>query len=149
WLTSSMILSENWCKFNALFAAISPESAMAENFPSAWKPRTLAAQALGAGEPITHAVVPPVHMATTFIRDPDNLYRSGYAYGRPDNASVRQAEAVIAALEGTSHALLFGSGMAAATAVVLAVDPPAHIVAPKVMYWALRDWLANAAPRLG
>ena len=31
-----------------------------------------------------------MHVATTFIRDPDNEYRSGYAYGRPDNATVRQ-----------------------------------------------------------
>ena len=38
--------------------------------------------------------------STTFIRDPDNQYRSGYTYGRPDNATVRQAEAVIAMLEG-------------------------------------------------
>ena len=87
------------------------------------KPRTLAAQALGAIEPATHGIVPPVHVATTYLRDPDNQYRSGFVYGRPDNATVRQAEAVIAALEGAPEALLFGSGMAAATAVVLALDP--------------------------
>src|SRR5947209_10422380 len=106
-----------------------------------WKPRTLAAQALGADDPATRAVVPPVHLATTFVRDPDNQYRSGYAYGRPDNATVRQAEAVIAALEEANEALLFASGMAAATAVVLALPPGSHIVAPQVMYWALRKWL--------
>src|SRR5919197_2334093 len=116
---------------------------------ASWKPRTLAAQALGAEEPITKAVVPPVHMATTFVRDPDNLYRSGYAYARPDNATARQTEALIAALEGAQDALLFGSGMAAATAVVLAFEPPAHIVASQVMYWAFRDWLTSQAPRYG
>src|SRR5580700_3807565 len=98
------------------------------------RPRTLAAQALGAVEPITKAVVPPVHVATTFVRDPDNQYRAGFAYGRPDNATVRQAEAVIAALEGAAEAMLFGAGMAAAVAVVLAHEPPAHVVAPTVMY---------------
>ena len=77
----------------------------------------MAAQALGTLDPLTHAVVPPLHVATTFIRDPDNEYRSGYAYGRPDNATVRQTEAVIAALEGANEALVFGSGMAAATSV--------------------------------
>lgn len=112
-------------------------------------PRTLAAQALGAFEPESHAIVPPVHVATTFVRDPDNQYRSGYVYGRPDNATVRQAESLLAALEGAEAALLFGAGMAAATSVVLALDPPAHIVAPKVMYWALRHWLTNEAPRYG
>src|SRR5262245_21047260 len=100
---------------------------MSRDPPNSFKPRTLAAQALGAVEPVTKAVVLPVHMATTFIRDADNAYRSGYAYGRPDNATVRQAEAVIAALEGAHAAALFGSGMAAATAVVLALRESSHI----------------------
>ena len=95
------------------------------SFP--WKARTIAAQALGWVDPVTKAVVPPVHVATTFVRDADNQYRSGYAYGRADNATVRQAEAVIAALEGAHEAALFGSGMAAATAIVLALpDAVAH-----------------------
>src|ERR1043166_6264891 len=113
------------------------------------RPRTLAAQALGAIEPATKAGLPPVHVATTFIRDPDNQYRSGFSYGRPDNATVRQCEAVIAALEGAADAKLFGAGMAAAIAVVLALDPPAHIVAPTVMYWGLRRWFVDEAPRYG
>jgi cystathionine gamma-synthase len=121
----------------------------AMEFSREWKPRTLAAQALGAEDPATRAVVPPVHLATTFVRDPDNQYRSGYAYGRPDNATVRQAEAVIAALEGVSEGLLFASGMAAATAVVLALPPGSRIVAPQVMYWAFRKWLTTEAPRFG
>ena len=114
-----------------------------------WTARTIAAQALGAVEPVTKAVVPPIHLATTFLRDPDNQYRSGYAYGRPDNATARQAEAVLAALEGAREAALFGSGMAAATAIVLAVPPPARIVASEVMYWAFRNWLSREAPRFG
>jgi cystathionine gamma-synthase len=113
------------------------------------RPRTLAAQALGAIDPATKAVVPPLHVATTFIRDPDNQYRSGFSYGRPDNATVRQCEAVIAALEGAADAKLFGAGMAAAVAVVLALDPPAHIVVPTVMYWGLRRWFVEEAPRYG
>jgi cystathionine gamma-synthase len=114
-----------------------------------WKARTIAAQALGAIDPATKAVVPPLHVATTFIRDPDNRYRAGYAYGRPDNATVRQTEAVIAALEGAPEAILFASGMAAATAVVLALPERSHIVASQVMYWAFRHWLTTEAPRFG
>jgi cystathionine gamma-synthase len=113
------------------------------------KPRTIAAQALGAIEPQTRAVALPVHVSTTFIRDPDNQYRTGYSYGRPDNATVRQTEAVIAALEGAPEALLFGSGMAAATSVVLALPPGSHVVAPQVCYWGFRDWLINEAPLFG
>jgi cystathionine gamma-synthase len=126
-----------------------PETPMPNKAPNGWKPRTLAAQALGLVEPATKAVVPPLHLATTFVRDPDNQYRSGYAYGRPDNATARHAEAVLAALEEAHEAVLFGSGMAAATAIVLALPSPAHIVASQVMYWAFRHWLANEAPRFG
>jgi cystathionine gamma-synthase len=117
--------------------------------PPSWKPRTLAAQALGLVEPTTKAVVPPLHLATTFVRDPDNQYRSGYAYGRPDNATTRHAEAVLAGLEDAHEAMLLGSGMAAATAIVLALPGPSHIVASQVMYWAFRHWLTHEAPRLG
>jgi len=122
---------------------------MPNEAPNGWKPRTIAAQALGLVEPTTKAVVPPLHLATTFVRDPDNQYRAGYAYGRPDNATTRHAEAVLAALEEAHEAALFGSGMAAATSIVLALPAPAHIVASQVMYWAFRHWLANEAARLG
>src|ERR1051325_4726310 len=114
--------------------------------PEALKPRTIAEQALGAIEPETKGVALPVHVSTTFIRDPDNQYRTGYSYGRPDNATVRQTEAVIAALEGAHEALMFGSGMAAATSVILALPPGSHVLAPQVCYWGLRDWLLNEAP---
>ena len=117
--------------------------------PSGWQPRTIAAQALGLVEPTTKAVVPPVHLATTYVRDPDNQYRAGYAYGRPDNATARHAETVLAALEEGHAAALFGSGMAAATAIVHALPASSHIVASQVMYWAFRHWLAGEAPRLG
>ena len=120
------------------------------NAPRHWSKKSLAAQALGHVDPITKAVVPPIHVATTYIRDPDNQYSSGYVYGRPDNATVREAEAVIAMLEeAEAGALLFSSGMAAATAVFGALDPGDHIVAPTVMYWALRRWLTEEATRWG
>lgn len=115
----------------------------------AWSRRTLAAQALGRIDEPSRALIRPVHLATTFIRDPDNQYRSGNIYGRPDNETVREAEAVIAALEAAPEALLFGSGMAAATTVFLALSPGDHVVAPKVMYWSLRNWLVSEAVRWG
>ena len=105
------------------------------------KGRTLAAQALGAGEPTTKALIPPIHMSTTYLRDADNGYSSGYVYGRTDNVSVQQVEAILAALEGAPEAMTFASGMAAATAVFRALDAPTHIVASQVMYWGFRSWL--------
>jgi cystathionine gamma-synthase len=114
-----------------------------------WTRRTLAVQALGRIDESTRAVVTPIHVTTTFIRDADNQYCSGNVYGRPDNETVREAEAVIAALEGASAAMVLGSGMSAATAVFLALSPGDHVVAPTVMYWALRNWLMTEAVRFG
>ena len=116
---------------------------------SSFTRRTLVAQALGAIDEPTRAVVPPIHVATTFLRDPDNQYRSGNVYGRPDNATVREAEAIIAMLEDAKAAIVLGSGMSAAVAVFLALKPGDHVVAPKVMYWALRNWLMNDAAEWG
>ena len=122
-----------------------------ERYPGRpWSKASLAAQGLGRIDPVTRAVVPPLHLATTYIRDPDNGYSSGFAYGRADNATIRDTEAVIAALEEAgAGALLFGSGMAAATACFLALEPGDHVVAPAVMYWALRRWLTTEGRRLG
>ena len=116
----------------------------------AFSRQSLAAQAMGRIEPETRAVVMPLHVSTTFIRDPDNGYSSGYSYARPDNATVRETESVLAMLEGAeAGALLFGSGMAAATAVFGALEPGDHVVAGTVMYWALKRWLREEAPRRG
>ncbi|HEX2509202.1 MAG TPA: aminotransferase class V-fold PLP-dependent enzyme [Microvirga sp.] len=117
---------------------------------SRWSKRSLAAQALGHVDPVTKAIVMPIHVATTYLRDEDNAYSSGFVYGRPDNATIREAEGVLAMLEeAAAGALLFSSGMAAATAVFQALSPGDHVVASKMMYWALRQWLATEARRWG
>jgi len=113
------------------------------------KPDTLAAQALGWIDEKTRAISPPIHASTTFIRDPDNQYRSGRGYMRADNPAFDQVEALLARLEGGAQAALFASGMAAATAVFQALAPGDHVLAPKVMYWSLRNWLVSFATRWG
>jgi cystathionine gamma-synthase len=113
------------------------------------KPETLAAQAMGWVDETTRAVSPPIHTSSTYLRDPDNQYRSGRAYARADNPAFDQAEALLAALENGAGAALFSSGMAAATAVFLALSPGDHVLAPKVMYWSLRNWLTGFATQWG
>src|SRR6185369_11520240 len=107
---------------------------------TAMKPGTLTASALSQGEPITRALTPAIHVATTYIRDADNGYSSGNVYGRADNTSVRQAESLISELEGAAESFVFGSGTAAATALFMSLEPT-HIVAPTFMYWGLQTWL--------
>jgi cystathionine gamma-synthase len=113
------------------------------------KPASIAAQALGWVDEKTRAIAPPIHTSTTFIRDPDNQYRSGRVYARDHNPTFDQAEAVLTALERGHASLLFSSGMAAATAVFQALAPGDHVLAPAVMYWSLRNWLMNFAVHWG
>ena len=112
-------------------------------------PDTIAAQALGWIDETTRAITPPIHVSSTYLRDPDNQYRSGRVYARADNPAFDQAEAVINALEGGHETLLFASGMAAATAVFQALAPGDHVLAPQVMYWSLRNWLTTFATGWG
>ncbi|MGH8796050.1 MAG: trans-sulfuration enzyme family protein [Caldimonas sp.] len=117
--------------------------------PQSLKPESIAAQALGWIDEQTRAITPPIHVSSTYLRDPDNRYRSGRIYARADNPAFDQAEAVIAQLEHGAQAALFASGMAAATAVFQALAPGDHVLAPKVMYWSLRNWLMNFATHWG
>ena len=117
--------------------------------PRRVKPESIAAQALGWLDEKTRAITPAIHVSSTYLRDPDNQYRSGRVYARADNPAFDQAEAVMAQLEEGAQAALFASGMAAATAVFQALAPGDHVLAPKVMYWSLRNWLMNFATRWG
>ncbi|MDE2372077.1 MAG: PLP-dependent transferase [Burkholderiales bacterium] len=113
------------------------------------RPESITAQGLGWIDEATRAVTPPIHVSSTYLRDADNQYRSGRVYMRADNPAFDQAEAVITALEGGHQTLLFASGMAAATAAFQALAPGDHVLAPKVMYWSLRNWLAGYARSWG
>jgi cystathionine gamma-synthase len=112
-------------------------------------PATLAAQALGWTDGQTGAVILPVHTATTFLRDPDNQYRRGRSYGRADNPTYDQPQALLTALEGGAASLLFSSGMAAAAAVFQSLPRNSHVLVPRVMYWGLRSWLRDFAAAWG
>ena len=119
---------------------------MTRNAPPA--PATLLAQAGHFIDAETRAVVPPIHTATTYARDRD--YALGdYIYSRDGNPTYAQAEALIAELEGGAASLLFASGLAAASAVFEPLRAGQHVVAPKVMYHGLQDWLRILADRRG
>jgi cystathionine gamma-synthase len=111
------------------------------------KPATLAAQALGWIEPTMRSLVPPVHPSASYERAPDGSYPGGHSYTRDQNPTYDQAEALLAALEGGAEALLFASGMAAATSVFDALEAGDHVVAPELMYFTIRDWLRAFASK--
>jgi cystathionine gamma-synthase len=110
------------------------------------KPETLAAQALHVIDPITGSLIPPLHTSTTYARDEAYRLLGSPMYARDDNPTFRAAEDVLAQLEGGADALLFASGMAAATTVFQALTAPgAHVVVQRMIYWGLRSWITGFA----
>ncbi|MDX1436472.1 MAG: aminotransferase class I/II-fold pyridoxal phosphate-dependent enzyme, partial [Anaerolineales bacterium] len=71
-------------------------------------------------------------------------------YGRYGNPTVRETEARLAALDGAGDALLFASGMAAITTVLLAVLPTgAHVIMTDDCYRRTRQFCQQFLKRLG
>jgi cystathionine gamma-synthase len=110
------------------------------------RPETLAVKALH--DEATGAIVPPIHLATTYARDDAYRLLDGRDYTRDHNPTFVHAERVLTALEGGAASLVFASGMAAATTAIRAIARPgAHVIAPRVGYYALREWLLRFAAK--
>lgn len=102
--------------------------------------RTVAAQLGQFVCPETRGFVPPIHMATTFERDPTHEVAGQLIYARSDNPTFRPVETTLAELEAGEDCLLFASGMAAAAGVAFALEPGARIVAPARFYAGIWEW---------
>jgi cystathionine beta-lyase/cystathionine gamma-synthase len=85
-------------------------------------------------DPITGAVVPPIHMASTYVHQKVGELKAGWEYARSGNPTRGALERSIAALENARYGLAFASGMAAETAVSSLVRTEEHIVATKDIY---------------
>ena len=96
---------------------------------------TLAVHAGHAADPSTGAVTLPIHLSTTFEREPDGSYRGGHVYARTSNPNRTSLESALAALEGGAAALAFASGSAATQAVFQALAPGDHVIAPDDAYY--------------
>ncbi len=73
-------------------------------------------RAIHAGQdpdPATGAVIPPLHLTTTYKQDGVGGLRGGYEYSRSGNPTRDTLHAALAALEEGTTALAFASGLAA------------------------------------
>lgn len=105
------------------------------------RPETVAAHALKAVDETTGAVIPPMHLSTTYARDENYAPLLRENYQRNGNPTLWQAEDTIAALEQGSQCLLFPSGMQAIATLLETVPVGAHVAAVDTMYYGTRDWL--------
>lgn len=115
---------------------------MSDASKSDLQPATLAAHAGGATDVETGGVVPAIHMATTFERDPDYApINAQNVYLRSHNENVRIAERLLTKLEKAEDTLLFPSGMAAVAAVFRTVPNGASVLVQQQIYWGTTAWI--------
>ena len=113
------------------------------------KPETLAAQALGIEDETTGAIVPPIHLSTTYARDDDYEKKQGRSYIRDQGPTQQHAEQVVAALEGGAKAFSFGSGIAACTAPFHALKKGERAAVSRTIYHGVLGWLEIIAEDRG
>ncbi|WP_261164414.1 cystathionine gamma-synthase [Microbacterium sp. Marseille-Q6965] len=100
------------------------------NDASAHRPRfdTEAVHAGQHADAMTGAVIPPVHLSSTYVQDGIGGLRDGYEYGRSGNPTRTALQRQLAALEGGRHGLSFASGLAAEDALLRALLQPGDAV---------------------
>lgn len=96
---------------------------------------TIAVHAGHAPDQATGAVTPPIHLSTTFERDPDLSFRGGHLYSRYSNPNRIALESLLAQLEGGGAAACFASGSAATNAIMQSLEPDDHVVLPDDAYY--------------
>ena len=99
-------------------------------------------------DPATGAVVPPIHLASTF-RQPGAGKWGDFDYSRSGNPTRRNLETTLAAIESGSHALAFSSGMAAIHAVTMLLHSGDHVVAGCDLYGGAYRLLHKICDRSG
>ncbi|MCB0098602.1 MAG: PLP-dependent transferase, partial [Caldilineaceae bacterium] len=99
---------------------------------------TIAIHAGAQIDPTTGAVMPPLHLSTTFQRSADGTYPHGYTYIRSENPTRQALENTLCALEGGKCASAFASGMAAIMSVFQALRPGDHAIMPDDIYFGTR-----------
>ena len=119
--------------------------------------RTTAIHAGESPDPSTGASAPNLVMSSTFVtgeatgfsaHDLDET--SGYLYTRWSNPTVRQLEQKLCALEGSEAGLCFGSGMAAASGVLLSLlSAGDHVIITDTNYAGVAEIGRDTLPRLG
>ncbi|MFO7991559.1 MAG: aminotransferase class I/II-fold pyridoxal phosphate-dependent enzyme [Thermoplasmata archaeon] len=82
----------------------------------------------------TRAIVPPIHLSTTFEREKDGSYPKGYIYRRSGNPNRDSLERCLLELEGGEDCAAFSSGSSAAMAVFSSLSPGDHVLAPDDLY---------------
>lgn len=96
----------------------------------------------------TGAVVPPIHLASTYVQDIPGEWGE-YDYSRSGNPTRDNMETTLAALENGVDALAFSSGMAATHCVTMLLEAGDHVVAGTDIYGGTYRLLHKICNRSG
>lgn len=84
-------------------------------------------------ESVTGAIMPPVFQTSTYVQAAPGKH-TGYEYARTQNPTREALERCVAALEGGSEAIAFGSGLAATQTVLQTLPEGARVVGGDDLY---------------
>ncbi|MDA8744523.1 PLP-dependent aspartate aminotransferase family protein [Rubripirellula amarantea] len=99
-------------------------------------------------DPSTGAVVPPIHLASTF-RQPGAGEWGEFDYSRSGNPTRTNLQTTLASLEGGCGALAFSSGMAAIHCVTMLLRAGDHVIAGCDLYGGAYRLLHQICDRSG
>jgi cystathionine beta-lyase/cystathionine gamma-synthase len=110
--------------------------------------RTRAIHVGNPRDPQTGAVVPPIHVASTFVQ-PGAGEWGQFDYSRSGNPTRKNLEQTLASLESGRAALAFASGMAATHCVTMLLESGDHILAGADIYGGTYRLLHKIVNRAG
>src|ERR1700693_6094239 len=94
---------------------------------------TDAIHAGNAPDPATGAVSVPIYQTSTYVQEGLGRHK-GYEYARTQNPTREALERNVAALEGGTHGIGFGSGVAALDTVLKLLRSGDHVVCGENVY---------------
>ena len=99
-------------------------------------------------EPAFGSAVVPIYQTSTYVQEAVGKHK-GFEYSRTDNPTRTALQTCLAALEGASHGLVFGSGMAAITTLALTLSEGNKVLIPDDVYGGTYRLFAKVLNDLG
>lgn len=84
-------------------------------------------------DPTTGAVMPPIYQTSTYAQEAPGVHK-GFEYARTQNPTRIALEKNLAAIEGGTHGVAFGSGLAAIDAIMKLLKPGDEVVSTNDLY---------------
>ncbi len=99
-------------------------------------------------DPTTGSVMTPVYFTSTYVQEGFGIHK-GYEYGRTHNLTRSAVEANLATLEGGKYGIAFGSGLAAAQAILELLSQGDHLILGNNVYGGTYRLVDKVMTRLG